>query len=793
MVLYLLGFLLIFAFINPKNNENSYFKVFQNNYFSESLNCLSQNNINLNSGENEDIPRLISQSCKHSSKNFKNFFKNNKICKNCKIPKSSKRAAKYINDLFKDLLNKYDINNNKSSIELGKALKFNKKITNKYILKYPKYIILFIFWILIFILFFVFLVCFIFKYFCFVPRNIENKQIWILIIISVLCLGIFVLSIIAYIENNYVNKGFNNMVCSTSKIKGHLLNGDEYQKGASWIGVEEINSIIFDSLDEIFNYKKVSKEQELDIRNNSEKIIQIARYLITIDYEKEIENPNPKGGTIPSIIFKYNNKEDLNSFTWQKYYTLDSFKDMPLNIADYIGKEIIFFESEENNLIGLADDNSEFFNDLVKFYDSINITLNEEYYNTINNIVKGFTISRIILFYLTLILSIFGVIIFILLIYKNIKTFLNFAWILFYIFMLLTLVISFLFGFLGSYSKDLVSGLNSYIKKNITINKNEDNFHNISNITIDKCLKGNGDFNLDKNGIFKFINRYYNLSRIVNQTIKNYDYYYNNVIDVFNNISNFYTNEVSYLIRTETPELNESLKELRLYVDASANGSLIQNYSNIYDAIVISKEDCPNGYSYLNVSERLKLDGNKYCLIIDEWINEQDIRDRYEKISTEYEATYIDIVLSYFISYRKFINNYDNLIFKEIKFGNEILSLFQEYERKTKLSLYNISHYLSNLSLIFDGKLKKDESIFDLINCIFIQRDLNKGFHEAYFSFSKKLTLVSILHLIIGILEGILFIIYYLLFAYEVRDNEEVKELTKKNNEILGPLTPKKV
>ena len=41
---------------------------------------------------------------------------------------------------------------------------------------------------------------------------------------------------------------------------------------------------------------------------------------------------------------------------------------MPLNIADYIGKEIIFFESEENNLIGLADDNSEFFNLLILYY-----------------------------------------------------------------------------------------------------------------------------------------------------------------------------------------------------------------------------------------------------------------------------------------------------------------------------------------------------------------------------------------------------------------------------------------
>ena len=118
---------------------------------------------------------------------------------------------------------------------------------------------------------------------------------------------------------------------------------------------------------------------------------------------------------------------------------------------------------------------------------------------------------------------------------------------------------------------------------------------------------------------------------------------------------------------------------------------------------------------------------------------------------------------------------------------------FKNMKKKTKLLLYNISHYLTNLSLIFDGKLKKDETIFDLINCIFIQRDVYKGFHEAYFSFSKKLTIVSILHLIVGILEGILFIIYYLLFAYKVRDNEEVKELTKKNNEILGPLTPKNV
>ena len=288
MVFNLIKFFLIFGFTNSKYNDSSNYEVFQNNLFFDSSNCLKENNINLNSIENEDIPKLISQSCKHTSKNFNNFYKNNKVCKNCKIPKSSNRATKYVNDLFKDLLNNYDINNNESSIELGKALKFNKTITNKYILKYPKYIVLLIFWILIFILFFVFLICFIFKYFCFIPRNIEKKKIYLLFIISALCLGIFVLSIIAYIENNYVGTGFNNMACSTSKIKGHLLDGDEYQKGAFWIGVKEINSTIYDSLDEIINYKKVSKEQELEIRDYSERINQIINRLKSKDYQKEI-------------------------------------------------------------------------------------------------------------------------------------------------------------------------------------------------------------------------------------------------------------------------------------------------------------------------------------------------------------------------------------------------------------------------------------------------------------------------------------------------------------------------
>ena len=54
-----------------------------------------------------------------------------------------------------------------------------------------------------------------------------------------------------------------------------------------------------------------------------------------------------------------------------------------------------------------------------------------------------------------------------------------------------------------------------------------------------------------------------------------------------------------------------------------------------------------------------------------------------------------------------------------------------------------------------------------------------------------KLTIVSILHLIIGILETGLFIIYYILFANVVRDKKEVKDLTRINNDILGPLMTK--
>ena len=720
-------------------------------------------------------------------KKFNDFFKNNKICKNCEIPKRSERAKAYVNDLFKDLLNTYNINDNKTSIELGKAIKFNKTITDKYILKYPKYITLLIFWILLFILFFVFLVCFIFKYFCFVPRNIEKKQIYILITISSLCLGIFILSIITYIINNSVEKGFNNMVCSISKIKEHLINGDAYKLGSSWIGVNNINTKIFESIQELQTFF----ENKINHQKNFEDNIEAINYIISNDlkqniyYSIESPNPNKKGKILSPIINKLIDANNSNSFFCKIYNAINSFKEIPLNIYKYFENSQKYFD-----ITNLGEKTSKFFNETIKFYDSINITINEEYFRKMKKYIKGFTIARIILFWLTLFLSLFGVLIFVLYMYRKIKLFINFAWILFYIFMLLTLVISFLFGFAGSYSKDLVSGINSYINKNITIKNNEDFIHNISNMVVDKCIRGNGKTYLDPNDIFKLINNYYNFSKLVNNSLHNFNYYYNNVFEVFNYIFNFYQSEIYDIIKTQTLELNESLKELRLYTDASVNGSYLDNNSNIYDAVVTSKKNCPEGYSYLSTSENLKIDGKKYCLIIDEWaelakINENDVKARYRQISTKFGDDYVNKVTPYLSKYREFMENYNTSINDQLNYNNISFSHFFNNPKITKQILIDLNQNLKNFSQVFENEIIDDEIIEQMADCIFIQRDINKGFHEAYYSFGMKLTVISILHLIIGIFQAALFIIYYLLFANMVRDNKEVEDLTKKIMRLL--------
>jgi energy-coupling factor transporter transmembrane protein EcfT len=744
--------------VEIRKNENLY------NIFSDkSLPCIIHSNLNFNSEVNQDYNKY----CSLTSEEFNDFYKNNKKCSNCDIPATSERAKEYVDALFKDILNNHNNTDNSSSIELGKAFNVGENITaltNNYILKYPKYIFLLIFWILIFLLFFFFLICYIFKLFCFVPRNIKTKQIWILVIIIIFCTAIFILSLVAYIQNNDAFQGFYNVVCGISKIKEHLLEGDGYQKGASWIGVKKIQKIISNSRDKIIfikekvNYNFPSVEYLTNLNTN----------------EYRVNNPIPQRNTIKSLV-------DYTYF----YEMIDQFKSY-LSLQNKLRNYLDNIKQEEdyNELNKKVENASEFFNETIKYYDSINITLNKGLFSRMEDILKEFTIVRIVLFWLTLVLSLFGVITMILYIYKEIKINIKFAWILFYIFMLLSLVISFLFGFTGSYTKDLIYGTTSYIDKNVTTNENNTFiYHNVSNILIDKCLKGNGEISLDKYEIFKKIKDYYNLRKVINDSLKLFDDIYNNVDEIINNKSiNYYMNDLYYIIRNQTRELDGFFWLLRTLTDASVAYSQIKGY---YDAFTSSKDKCPEGYTYLNVSESLnKKDGGKYCFIIDEWTKEE-ARSRYEFEGSRDIPSKIEDM---FNSYNSFLESYKNIINRNLLDNENNFKNFNKTHSENMLEIKDNLLEDLDFSQIFEGKIKDNESVFQLTNCEFIQRDVYKVFQEGYFSFAMKLTTVSIIHLFIGILEMLLFIIYYILFANITRDEKEVKLLTKMNNEICGPL-----
>ena len=144
-------------------------------------------------------------------------------------------------------------------------------------------------------------------------------------------------------------------------------------------------------------------------------------------------------------------------------------------------------------------------------------------------------------------------------------------------------------------------------------------------------------------------------------------------------------------------------------------------------------------------------------------------------------------MIEFINNYKNFITSYQSIVNKDLKNSKEIFMDFNKKHNEYKVLLNNVLDNL-NISYIFEGKIKDNESVVQLTNCEFIQRDVYKVFYEGYFSFAMKLTNVSIIQLIIGILETFLFIIYYILFANMVRDRKEVEEITKMNNEICGPI-----
>ena len=280
--------------------------------------------------------------------------------------------------------------------------------------------------ILIFLFFFFILICSFLKYFIYVPKKIENKKIYIFIAILVFTLAVILLSVIAYIENNNVFEGLYNILCSIVKIKDHLINGDIFENGISWIGINKINKKIERATNEIFSFKKFQKAYISDINDKISFIDDLKNNISSLN--ETVTNPIPNGEKIPSLINDYmGNIFDNISLNGRLYYELDYFNNRIINKFQFFMKDTINSKLYYQNLFKEVQNIISFLNDSIKLYDLINTILNNEFFTIIVKVIKVFTIGRIILFFSSLILSMFGISIFLLYAYKDIKIFFKFS------------------------------------------------------------------------------------------------------------------------------------------------------------------------------------------------------------------------------------------------------------------------------------------------------------------------------------------------------------------------------
>ena len=322
-----------------------------------------------------------------------------------------------------------------------------------------------------------------------------------------------------------------------------------------------------------------------------------------------------------------------------------------------------------------------------------------------------------------------------------------------YCFMLLTFFLAGVFGLIGSFTQEASSAVD-YLSEHLNEIKNiDEQVREISEI----CLNGNGslskssivpkDFDLGSVDDIYSLDKYIaDLSNLYEKDIdyEPYSMNYNGLI--YDNI---------LTTQEALTELNTVLEEVKKYIDFSQTGTYISGDSEEvkYDKWVINKDYCEN-YDYVNNKNlRNLVEVNGECLVITEWTREQ-IGNRYENINSNNGIIIKDEVLKYYDSIIGYLNSYQNII-NDIKnanegFKNEFKKIdFKKIINDTEKAVLDVVNPLIESYKDIVGS----ESIFEILNCNFLKRDVNKIIEELYNDFGKAFKDTSTLLLIISIFE----------------------------------------
>lgn len=741
-------------------------------------NIPNKNSFNLNRSHyislaEKTIEEIRGSVCDSAEKEVKDFYK--------KTSSDYSFTVKDGNDFIPKVIEEFTNTNTVSDDSIYEYVFQNKK--------YVIFLVLFILFILVWIPYIICVCCR--KCFC-IPESCSDC-IKSFIILALLFSGaIAVCCIIGYCMNFGIFYGIYGTGCSVLKLEEHLVNGDEYKVMPYWIGLTPIIGKLTETRNFIQDLPNKSNQLNQNLTKIKENNCKDFENNLLYDYnelkDKKVSDPRKESTEIslitPVVIENVGPIDDSATILGSINYEFTTFTDESMKILEEVIKVIDLGENTEGIQSQLTDI-TKVMSDAIDSIDGVIVNNTQEYIDYLDEADSYFRISMNWFFTINLALIICaGLSLLGLLLCGKGKCLLGLAWFFLYIFMIVSLLFGIIFGLSGTIIKDVAYGISYILKKsgNLTIIENEE-----TRGLIDTCLNGNGilaesgAIGLDISFNNSMIDDIYYLEKNLNESKDKLASY--ELLTASETEKKL--DEILKQPKATSPELFEALINVRKYIDYSSENSFISEMTQIFDEWEVNKTDCDGKYTYLPPEGSLRLlsdeENKKFCLVITEW-SLTEIEERYNNIIStlvEEPSLIVDKAKMFYTSINNYLKENSELIGEMKEKNTQYKNDFKEIVSSEINILEGIRDTIKPIRGIFND-IVGDNSIFTMLNCGFLKRDLNKLLEQLYNGLGGELKITSNIFIAITVIEGVLtFFTLIIMSRYKDEKDDGPKNINK--------------